>query len=197
MKLWQLQPFYTIFDLYAPSNICEIGTHNARTACQFVKYLAPRVNRLHYTGYDLFEDADPVITQQEHNGKGPGAEINAMQSLAKMQSRHANFTFEVTQGNTKSTLTQPKTFDFVYIDGGHSYDTVMHDFTMVCRSTALVFDDYQIKEVRQAVDEIIVAYPDYLAILLPTNNIRLKRQQMAMFWEPDSKLRSRLNRLLV
>ena len=197
MKLWQLQPFYTIFDLYAPSNICEIGTHNARTACQFVKYLAPRVNRLHYTGYDLFEDADPVITQQEHNGKGPGSLTRAMQSLAKMQSRHANFTFEVTQGNTKSTLTQPKTFDFVYIDGGHSYDTVMHDFTMVCGSTALVFDDYQIKEVRQAVDEIIVAYPDYLAILLPTNNIRLKRQQMAMFWEPDSKLRSRLNRLLV
>lgn len=197
MKLWQLQSFYTIFDLYAPSNICEIGTHNARTACQFVKYLAPRVNRLHYTGYDLFEDADPVITQQEHNGKGPGSLTRAMQSLAKMQSRHANFTFEVTQGNTKSTLTQPKTFDFVYIDGGHSYDTVMHDFTMVCRSTALVFDDYQIKEVRQAVDEIIVAYPDYLAILLPTNNIRLKRQQMAMFWEPDSKLRSRLNRLLV
>ena len=197
MKLWQLQPFYTIFDLYAPSNICEIGTHNARTACQFIKYLAPRVDKLHYTGYDLFEDADPAITQQEHNGKGPGSLARAMQSLGKMQRQHANFTFKVTQGNTKLTLTQSKTFDFVYIDGGHSYDTVMHDFNMVCGSTALVFDDYQIKQVRQAVDEIVVSYPDYLAIPLPINDIRLKRQQMAIFWKPGSKLRSRLISRLV
>lgn len=187
MKPWQLQPFHIIFDHYAPADICEIGTHHGRSACQFIKYLAPRVANLRYYGYDLFEDADPDITRKEHNGKGPGSYRRAQRSLDKMTSLFTNVRYEITRGNTKQSFTVPRRFDFVYIDGGHSYDTVMHDFSMVRGSTAIVFDDYQIDGVRRAVDQISERESDYMTLRLPVRNERLKRHQLAMFWRQDSR----------
>ena len=191
MKLWQLQPFHAIFDLYLPSNICEIGTHHGRSACQFIQYLAPRVQRLQYTGYDLFEAADPTTTKQEHNGKGPGSFKQAQRSLEKITGPHAHVMFNLVRGNTKHTLS-PQVFDFVYIDGGHSYNTVMHDFMMIKGSKAIVFDDYQIAGVHRAVDYISQANSDYMTIRLPSRHERLKRHQVAMFWQPDSYLQDLL-----
>lgn len=191
MKLWQLRPFHAIFDLYLPSNICEIGTHHGRTACQFIQYLAPRVERLEYTGYDLFEEADPAITKQEHNGKGPGSFERARRSLEKISGPYSHVTVDLVRGNTKHTLT-PSVFDFVYVDGGHSYDTVMHDFMMIKGSKAIVFDDYQIADVHEAVDHISQTNPDYVTIRLPSRRERLKRHQVAMFWRPGPELESKL-----
>lgn len=192
MKLWQLEPFHIIFDLYLPRNICEIGTHHGRTACQFVQYLAPRVKNLQYTGYDLFEQADAETAKQEHNGKGPGLMMRADRALRKMQSVYPNFQFNLIKGNTRSTMTSTQIFDFVYIDGGHSYDTVMHDFAMIRGSQAVVFDDCQIPGVRRAVDEISAANKQYLPVPLPVRQERLKRQQLAMFWKPGPELGSKL-----
>lgn len=185
MKLWQLQPFHVIFDHYVPKHICEIGTHHGRSACQFIQYLAPRVDALNYQGYDLFDDADPDITRREHNGKGPGSFRRAQRSLDKMTALFPNLKYQLVQGNTTQTLTQLYAYDFVYIDGGHSYETVRHDFEMVKGSTAIVFDDYQIEGVRQAVDEIATKESDYVTVRLPTRLQRLKRQQVAMFWRHD------------
>lgn len=191
MKLWQLQPFYRIFDIYLPKHICEIGTHHGRSACQFIEYLSPRVTSLHYTGYDLFEDADPITTKQEHNGKGPGSYARARRSLEKITRPYTHVKFDLVRGNTRHTL-KPRAFDFVYIDGGHSLETVMHDFTMICSSRAVVFDDYQIPGVRQAVDQISQNNPDYMTIRLPTKHERPKRHQVAIFWQPTQVLKDRL-----
>lgn len=184
MKLWQLKPFHTIFDLYLPRSLCEIGTHHGRTACQFIQYLAPRVEHLSYVGFDLFEDADQAIAKKEHNGKGPGSFARANHSLKKMQSTFPNVQVRLVRGNTTKTLEQ-QIFDFVYVDGGHSYQTVMHDFHQVRGSQVLIFDDYQIPGVKQAVDEIAEKDQDYQALLLPINPARPKRKQMAMFWQID------------
>jgi precorrin-6B methylase 2 len=84
------------------------------------------------------------------------------------------------RGNTKQTLTEPKVFDFVYIDGGHSYDTVIHDYSMVKDSTVIVFDDYQIKEVSVAVEEIknnLSSNCEIVELAIPE---RPKRKQIAL-----------------
>lgn len=191
MKIWQLDPFVIIFDIFKPQRICEIGTHHARSACQFVQYLCPRVEHVHYTGYDLFEDADAAITRAEHNGKGPGSYYRANRSLAKMKQLYPNLSFELIRGNTSNTM-QPQTYDFVYIDGGHSYATVMHDFSMVRGSKVLVFDDCQILGVQQAVKEIQETNPEYYCVPLPVRHERLKRKQTAMFYRPTDLIISRL-----
>ena len=45
-------------------------------------------------------------------------------------------------------------FDFVYIDGGHSYETVMHDYAKVKDSKVIIFDDVQMPAVAKAIHEI-------------------------------------------
>jgi predicted O-methyltransferase YrrM len=187
MKPALLQNFYKIFDLYLPQNICEIGTHNGQSAFQFVDYLWPKVKRLHYTGYDLFEEANKEITDLEHNGKGPGSFHLAFRGLEKRKEKYGKrFDFELIKGNTKQTLVTPKIFDFVYIDGGHSYETVLHDYSMVKDSNVIVFDDYQIKEVACAIDEIKKSISDYEIIEL-SNPERPKRKQLAIMRWNDTR----------
>lgn len=179
MKPGLLSNFYKIFDLYLPTNICEIGTHRGQSAVQFIDYLCPRVQFLTYKGYDLFEDVDQQTTIAEHNGKGPGSFDRAFKSLEKRKKVFNNLSFELIKGNTKETLKSPQIFDFAYIDGGHSYETVMHDYSMVSKSTVIVFDDYQIPEVARAVDQITANVEDYKIFMLTDPN-RIKRKQVAM-----------------
>jgi len=185
MKINLLQNFFKIFDLYLPQNICEIGTHNGSSAIQFIDYLFPKVHRLHYTGYDLFDLADKNTDAQEHNGKGPGNFKLADKALTKRKEKYGKrFSYELIKGYTKDTLTSPVAYDFVYIDGGHSYETVMHDYFMVKESTVIVFDDYQIEGVKQAIDEITSNLSASHEIIEMTMPERPKRKQLALLkWQ--------------
>lgn len=188
MKSALLQNFYKLFDLYLPQNICEIGTHNGSSAIQFVDYLFPKVHRLHYTGYDLFDMANTSTDNDEHNGKGPGNFHVANRALEKRKEKYGKrFSYELIKGYTKDTLTTPQTFDFVYIDGGHSYETVMHDYSMVKDSTVIVFDDYQISEVKIAIDEIKSNLIEKYSMIELSMPERPKRKQLAMIRWDDSK----------
>ncbi len=181
MKPSLLQNFYNIFDLYLPQNIAEIGTHNGSSAIQFIDYLFPRVHRLQYTGYDLFDMANSETDSIEHNGKGPGNFKLAEKALSKRKEKYGKrFSYELIKGYTKDTLTVPVSYDFVYIDGGHSYDTVMHDYFMVKESTVIVFDDYQIDGVKDAIDEIKNNLESDYEVLEITMPEKPKRKQIAL-----------------
>ena len=47
-------------------------------------------------------------------------------------------------------------YDFVYIAGGHSYDTVKFDHCMVKDSKIIVFDDVDLKSVKSYVFEFLI-----------------------------------------
>ncbi len=173
--------FQRVFDLYQPQRICEIGTHNGDSACQFIDYLAPRVPSLHYTGYDIFDLARDNLDRIEGNGKGPGSFETANQRLSERRQQYSNFDFNLVMGNTRETMSTPDTYDFVYIDGGHSYETVMHDYSMVRGSRVIVFDDYNMSGVSMAIkairDEASADY-EFLEWTYPHH---LKLKKMAMF----------------
>lgn len=155
MKPDLLVPFHQIFDHYKPKTICEIGTHSGKSANQFVRYCAQYVPDLSYIGYDAFELVanDVDFAKQERNGKGHGVKRKAMQYLNHQQKSFPQFTYKLVEGFTQDTLKED-VYDFVYIDGGHSYETVMHDYNKVKDSKVIVFDDYHLPGVSQAVDEI-------------------------------------------
>lgn len=181
MKPQFFEDFQRVFDLYLPQKICEIGTHNGASACQFVDYLVTRVPQLYYTGYDMFDQAQSDLDRIEGNGKGAGSYDVAYQRLDSRRQQHSNFDFELVVGNTRESFTVPQRFDFVYIDGGHSYTTVMHDYSMVRGSRVIVFDDLNLSGVEMAVKEIQSQESDYEFLEWKYPQF-LKRRKMAMFF---------------
>lgn len=125
-----------------PKRIIEIGTHKGKRAEQLCRE-ALRYNAVHYVGYDLFEDATDETNHRELNGKGPGSEEAARERLEKLKGEFEDFTFELIKGDTRETLHgTDQRADFVFIDGGHSEETIGGDYDAVKHSRLVVFDDY-------------------------------------------------------
>ena len=125
-----------------PKTILEIGTHNGRSASIMMQEAVKHNPYVKYFGFDLFEDMTEELAVEEHHGKKLPSMSIASQKLAS---------YDVTffKGNTKETLSEftPETpIDFVFIDGGHSVETIQSDWDNVKRlisdSSVVVFDDY-------------------------------------------------------
>jgi|SaaInl6LU_22_DNA_1037377.scaffolds.fasta_scaffold34518_2 hypothetical protein len=137
--------------------IGEIGTHKGGTAQQFINLFAPRSKNLTYYGYDVFDadNPDKQLHKRERNGKAPASFNVATSTLNKLKKIHTNLDYKLHKGFTTDTLVKPVVFDFVYIDGGHSYETVKHDYSMVKDSKIIVFDDVKITGVNKFINELI------------------------------------------
>jgi precorrin-6B methylase 2 len=95
-----------------------------------------------------------MLHKKERNGKAPALFDVADSTLKKMQKLYSNVDYKLHKGFTTDTL-KPTKFDFVYIDGGHSYETVKHDYSMVKDSSIIVFDDVKITSVNTFINELI------------------------------------------
>lgn len=157
-----------------PANIGEIGTHRGSTAKQLINTYSPLVENFTYTGYDVFDYAvnNVEFNKSERNGKNGAQYDKVFNSLEriKRKSKH-NIEIILHKGFTTETLTSPQIFDFVYIDGGHSYDTVKHDYSMVKDSKLIVFDDFKIAGVNKFVKELMEQGVDIEIVKTPTKHI--------------------------
>jgi hypothetical protein len=165
MKADILSNFQEVFKFCQPQRICEIGTHDGKSATQFCDYLLNYVGveKLYYKGYDAFDLASDQTHKVEVNGKGSGSLAKATSRLnAHLNKYPKRFEYQLVKGWTQDTL-QEEAFDFVYIDGGHSYDTVKFDYSKVKDSKVIVFDDYQEPTVAQFIDELLAElnFPKY------------------------------------
>lgn len=156
MKGPLLEPFYEIFDRYQPVTIGEIGTHDGRSGLQFCKYCLQFNDYVSYTGYDAFDlvDGDKEFAKKELNGKKSGREWFARKHFERLKNENEKFDYKLIKGFTNETL-EDIDFDFVYIDAGHSYDSVKYDYSKVKGSKIIVFDDYNFEGVKLVVDKII------------------------------------------
>ena len=130
--------------------IMEIGTWNGAHALQMLeeakKHFAP--NEIHYYGFDLFESLDGETTVEEFAKIPPTLEA----VREKLEKTRANI--HLYKGYTKDTL--PKAInklpemDFVFIDGGHSIETIENDWRyaqeVMGERTTVIFDDYWNRE---------------------------------------------------
>jgi len=130
-----------IVELVKPATIIEIGTWNGDHALIMAKAALKYRARLHYTGYDLFDTATDQTDQTEFNVRSHHSRAAVQAKLAAFQADNPGFTFDLVEGDTRSTLGD-SVADFAYIDGGHSVETIGSDYAHLKRCGAIVFDDY-------------------------------------------------------
>jgi hypothetical protein len=100
-----------------------------------------------YHGVDLFEAADEALLAREVSKPPPPME-SVSQKLQRF--RDLGVSINLYQGNTTELLPQlvPSlgVMDFMFIDGGHSYETVSSDWNSASRlmgsHSVVLFDDY-------------------------------------------------------
>ena len=123
-----------------PDTIVEIGTWNGHRAIEMC-----RINDSYYYGFDLFEDATEETDRKEKNVKPHFSLAEVDELLTREGIRH-----ELFKGDTKETFRQwvegQEPVDFIFIDGGHSVETIRSDLENALRisdgSTVIVLDDW-------------------------------------------------------
>lgn len=136
--------------------LVEIGTWNGVHAQQMIRTAALRhpVGNVEYYGFDLFEQLTEEDYQREFSKRPPPLE----EVRARLEDTGAQI--QLFQGNTMDTLPQAvdtiRGSDLIFVDGGHSLETVASDWENVRRAlaphTVVIFDDYyhnQEPEVRE------------------------------------------------
>jgi predicted O-methyltransferase YrrM len=123
----------------APNSILEIGTWDGRRAMQM---LAVAPEGCQYHGFDLFEDATRETDAIEKN-------VKPHHYMEQVLDRLSGFNALLYKGNTRETLpafAPDRPIDFVWIDGGHSVETIRSDWENIKRVIApdawVFFDDY-------------------------------------------------------
>jgi predicted O-methyltransferase YrrM len=119
-----------------PKVIVEVGTWNGRRA-QAMLSLCPDAT---YYGFDLFEDATVENDREEMNVKPH----HYMDNIHQRLDGYKAFLYK---GNTRETLKNfNEKVDFVWLDGGHSVETIQSDWDNLKRCLMpdawVFFDDY-------------------------------------------------------
>jgi len=139
--------YKTLIDQVAkrqPKTILEIGTHMGNSAIAMVNEAREYNDDVFYYGFDIFDWADKAFMEQEFNGKVPPTLSNVRKRLKK-----ENIPHKLIIGNTTNTLPKfspDRYIDFVFIDGGHSLETIESDWNNIKyfmdNKTVVIFDDY-------------------------------------------------------
>ncbi len=168
---------------YRPKNFLEIGVFCGVTA----KNVCETLNKIHgnnfsYTGVDLFggtkttneDEIEPnfLKTQKFSNPLKNiyynhilRENLNSLKSVTKFLKKYED-NVNLIKGDTNNVLKKIdlERLDYVFIDGGHSYNTVLNDLNLLFKKLKgkgkiLFCDDYgkdsQIDEVKKAIDDFV------------------------------------------
>lgn len=119
-----------------PTSILEVGTWNGQRAMEMLN-LCPSAT---YYGFDLFEEATAQTDREEMNVKPHHYREAILDKLT-------GFDVHLFKGNTRETLANfHEKVDFVWLDGGHSVETIRSDWENIKRrlnpDAWVFFDDY-------------------------------------------------------
>ena len=166
---------------YNPKNVLEIGVFCGATARNICDFLG-KINGkdFSYIGVDLFgsdqsekkDEIEPTFLKDQ-KFSNPLKNIyynyilkenlNSIESVSKLLKKYNN-NVRLIAGDTNKVLKEInlQNIDFTFLDGGHSYQTVINDLTVLYESMkgknkVVLCDDYGkasfIQEVKNAIDD--------------------------------------------
>jgi len=165
-------------EIHKPKNFLEVGVFQgvtSRNICEKLNLI--HGNQFNYYGIDIFEDSNNLLDDKEMTSKHNKISnplknllynvifkenLNSLKSVNKLLKKFNNNVrlYKGLSDEILSKLNMSK-IDFVFLDGGHSYETVKNDLFLILKSIKknkiIICDDYDQKNygVKKAVDEII------------------------------------------
>lgn len=153
------QPFRSRYDyllhlarLHKPVNMIEIGVWCGDRA---IRFLNSCFSLKLYVGFDLFEGLTAEKHVKESMGNCNTQRRKDVLQRIKPWADQRRCSIELIAGSTEITLPafaskNPGQFDFIYIDGGHSLETVANDWfwarKLLSPHGLVVFDDYYLND---------------------------------------------------
>jgi predicted O-methyltransferase YrrM len=162
---------------YKPKNFLEVGVFQgvtSRNVCEMLKKIHD--NNFKYYGVDIFEDSDQKTDLKESTLKSNKISnpfkhlifnkilkknLNSFESVRKLLVKFESNIFLI-KGYSHEALLKIdiSEIDFVFLDGGHSYETVKEDLRLILKdikkNMIIICDDYDQDGygVKRAVDEL-------------------------------------------
>ena len=161
MSAARYHDLFSLIKHYKRKNILEVGTWNGETAAGMIEAAFQNSDEVHYTGIDLFEDATNETDEKEFNVKAhysKKAVSLKFEALAKeYEGEGKKLTYYLIKGDSKDKLKVLKDKsicglynifpDFVFIDGGHSLETIKSDFNYCKNIPVIIMDDYYTEDI--------------------------------------------------
>ncbi|MEI6609788.1 MAG: class I SAM-dependent methyltransferase, partial [Deltaproteobacteria bacterium] len=143
------------------NRILEIGVFRGETAKLMLQCSKNR--NIEYHGIDLFEDGNSELAEKEMS-----LVADPMDVVLKKLKKHSEFVFLYKGYSTDVFLRIRDTdlrFDFIFIDGGHSYNTIRSDFenySQLLSPDGIIFiDDYTkeslLPDVKKFIDDELLS----------------------------------------
>ena len=166
---------------YNPKNVLEIGVFcgvTAKNTCDFLKKI--NGNNFNYIGVDLFggdqsdkkDEIEPTFLKDQRFSNPLKniyynyilkENLNSIKSVSKLLKKYTD-NIKLIAGDTNKVLKELdlQNIDFTFLDGGHSYQTVINDLTILYevmkdKKKVILCDDYgkesYIPEVEKAIND--------------------------------------------
>ena len=163
---------------YKPKSILEVGTWNGGRAIEMALAAFETQDSITYYGFDLFEDANSEIDEEEFNFKAHNkvdAVIKRFTEFAnKMKEKNKTFNFTVLKGNSRETLKNyNKKIDLALIGGGNSIPTVKSDYENLKHIPVVVFDHFFTKD-----EQDLIPPEDYQGVNVLYESLKEKRRRV-------------------
>jgi len=124
-------------------NILEVGTHKGHTGAELIRH--SKNTNVNYYGVDVFLSGWSDIVEREEQSIKPD-DIDTVRNFLSAYSINV-YLYEGRSNDVLPVLKEKNlNFDLIWIDGGHSYETVKNDFVhsidMLSDDGVIFFDDY-------------------------------------------------------
>jgi predicted O-methyltransferase YrrM len=192
IKLDRKSELLRILNKQSALSVLEIGVDEGENAVRLISELSKKVSisKIRYVGIDLFNLMNPGIAKNE------ASQIPKSKQDIEflLNSSFPNLSFELLEGNSNEILsTINENFQFIFIDGGHSYQTVKRDLELseaiLSEGGVIVLDDYTNRRAEAKAGYGIARLVDELDV----NKWNVKISKLAdFFWHPWGILVTRL-----
>ena len=128
-----------------PSSILEVGVRYGRTAERLINAAINVEPSTSYTGVDLFKEAYAESIARREISQEPES---SQWVQRRLESRFPSADISLIQGDSIAVLPELKasSFDLIFIDGGHSYETCLQDILnaqrLIAPGGAIFLDDF-------------------------------------------------------